>query len=118
MSQRDMKEWIKCYPIYEMVQSGDVAFNTKISMSSLTSLAPEILVKAIRDAVYEYSKEHLAKDMSELLRPLIEKELQEQLCKKVSEDLFAEVLGKVDLDSVAKLATVRAAKDLAKDIGS
>lgn len=112
-----MKEnpWLVTGETYRTAQSNHVEFNVRVNLDTFSEMKQELLMRAMVDAVHDWVKENLAKEMVVNLVPRVNEELEAQIVERVVTTLFNDAMKRIDLDTVVKIATVHAGKQLAKD---
>jgi hypothetical protein len=92
----------------------EVVFSVKIDTfsNSLNELQPVMI--GIVNAIEQYVKENQAENLYNKIMPAIEAEVQ-RCVKNAVEKRCLEILSKLDLDAMAKMASIGAAKKLGLD---
>lgn len=83
-----------------------IGFTVRIDRSMMTHAAPDIIFPAVADGVSAYVEKNVAPDLYKILEGPLVSELVADLSKK----LLPEILKRLDLDAVAKLATLNLGK--------
>jgi hypothetical protein len=116
VAERDI---VKVYGVKQYCDKYAVGFEVEISQLSDALNKSNLLYNAINDGVAKYVEQHLAKDLLEKAAPHIETLVRKAVEKAVEDYLnknLGNVMEKVDLTAIAKVASISAAKALGKEI--
>lgn len=95
----------------ERTHPGEIVFMVKIDAFSTQLTQSNAIVLAVAEGVRDYVKETAARQMLELIKDTVAKQIEQEVAKFAAQHAV-EIASKLDLQGMANIAAIRAAKQL------
>jgi hypothetical protein len=110
-------DWLEVTETTYGAEAGSYYFMVKFGpLASLKAETPQILVEAIMMGVEDYALANIAPSLLKEIMPKVQAEIEKHLIEKFVNELGPKVLAKLDIDSLAKIATIQAGKNLGNHV--